>query len=101
MRIVLTGGATGGHIYPALAIGDTFKKKDPDCEIIYIASGKQLEKDIISDKGYPLYNVESRPLDRRNLRKIAGTLGGTLKGRKQALKIMKEFKPDVVINQTI
>ena len=39
MRIVLTGGATGGHIYPALAIGDAFKARDPETEIIYIASG--------------------------------------------------------------
>lgn len=98
MRIVLTGGATGGHIYPALAIGDTFREKDPGCEIIYIASGKQLEKEIIPDKGYTLYEVESRPLDRRNIRKIVNTLGGTLKGRNQALKIMKEFKPDVVVS---
>ena len=98
MKIVLTGGATGGHIYPALAIGDTFKAKDPGCEIIYIASGNSLEKQIIPDKGYTLYEVESRPLDRRNIRKIASTLGGTLKGRKQALKIMKGFKPDVVVS---
>lgn len=98
MRIVLTGGATGGHIYPALAIGDTFKAKDPDCEVIYIASGHQLEKDIIPDKGYELYEVESKPLDRHNIRKLAGTLGGTLKGRREALRIMKKFRPDVVVS---
>ena len=46
MRIVLTGGATGGHIYPALAIGDAFRARDPETEIIYIASGKALEKTI-------------------------------------------------------
>lgn len=98
MRIVLTGGATGGHIYPALAIGDTFKEKDPDCEIIYIASGKPLEKQIIPDHGYELYEVESKPLDRQNIRKIVSTLGGTMKGRGQALRIMKKFKPDIVVS---
>ena len=47
MRIVLTGGITGGHIYPALAIGDKFKAEDPSCEIIFIAKGEPLEKQII------------------------------------------------------
>ena len=58
MRIVLTGGVTGGHIYPAIAIGDKFKAEDPSCEIIYIASGKPLEKSIVADAGYELVEVE-------------------------------------------
>lgn len=98
MRIVLTGGATGGHIYPALAIGDAFRKHDPGCDIIYIASGKQMERDIIPDHGYELYEVKTVPLDRRNLVKLAGTVGGTLHGRQQAMKIIKKFRPDVVIS---
>lgn len=98
MRIVLTGGATGGHIYPALAIGDAFKARDPECEIIYIASGRPLERAIIPDHGYKLYEVESSPLDRHSIRKAAGTAAKTLRGRNQALKIMKEFRPDVVVS---
>ncbi len=98
MRIVLTGGATGGHIFPALAIGDAFRERDPDCEIIYIASGKQMEKDIIPDHGYELYEVKAVPLNRRNVIKLAGTLTGTLHGRRQAMKIIKQFKPDVVVS---
>ena len=98
MKVVLTGGATGGHIYPALAIGDALKERDPGCEVIYIASGKSLEKQIIPAHGYKLYEVESRPLDRKNLKKIGSTLGGTLKGTRQAKKIMKQFKPDVVVS---
>ena len=98
MRIVLTGGATGGHIYPALAIGDAFRKHDPGCEIIYIASGKELEKKIIPDHGYELFEVKTVPLDRRNIIKLAGTVGGTLQGRRQAMKIIKKFRPDIVIS---
>lgn len=98
MRIVLTGGATGGHIYPALAIGDAFREKDPDCEIIYIASGRPMEKSIIPEHGYELYQVKCVPLDRRNLRKVFGTVRGTMKGRNEALKIMKKFRPDVVVS---
>lgn len=98
MRIVLTGGATGGHIYPALAIGDAFKARDPETEIIYIASGRPLEKSIIPDHGYKLYEVETAPLDRRSVAKAALTAAKTLKGRQQARKIMKKFRPDIVVS---
>ena len=47
MKIVLTGGCTGGHIYPALAIGDKFRAEDPSGEVIYIAKGEDLERQII------------------------------------------------------
>ena len=47
MRIILTGGCTGGHIYPALAIGDKFREMDPDCEIIYVAHAYGLETEIV------------------------------------------------------
>lgn len=98
MRIVLTGGATGGHIYPALAIGDAFKARDPETEIIYIASGRPLEKSIIPDHGYELYEVETAPLDRRSIAKAAVTAAKVLKGRQQARKIMKKFRPDIVVS---
>lgn len=98
MRIVLTGGITGGHIYPALAIGDKFRETDPDTEIIYIAKGRPLEKQIIPEHGYKLYAVTCEALDRSNILKAAGTTLSTLKGRREALAIMKKFRPDVVIS---
>lgn len=98
MKIVLTGGCTGGHIYPALAIGDKFREKDPDCEIIYIASGEPLERDIIPKHGYTLYEVESTYFDRSNLRKLAGTVKTTMRGRKEARSILEQFRPDAVIS---
>ena len=98
MRIVLTGGAAGGHIYPALAIGDTMKQKVPGSEVIYIASGNPMEQSIIPDHGYKLYTVTTAPLDRKNIRKAARTAARTLKGRREAIKIMKEFRPDAVVS---
>lgn len=98
MRVVLTGGCTGGHIYPALAIGDKFREMDPGNEIIYIARGEPLERTIIPDHGYTLYEVSSEALDRSNALKFADTMKATLKGRRQAMRIMRKFKPDVVIS---
>ena len=98
MRIVLTGGCTGGHIYPALAIGDKFRQEDPGCEIIYIACGEPLEREIIPAHGYRLYEVEATGLDRSNPARLYNTVKRTLKGRDEALRILKEFRPDAVIS---
>ena len=98
MRIVLTGGVTGGHIYPAIAIGNKFKEKDPDAEIIYIAHGYSLEKKIIGDAGFELYEVESEPFYRHDLKHLPKTLLLNMKGRGKAIRIMKKFKPDIVVS---
>lgn len=97
MRAIVTGGGTGGHIYPALAIADKIKEKEPDSQILYIGNDIGLEKDIVPKSGYPMELVSAKWLDRRNIVKIFDTGFSTLKGVMQAMKIMKKFKPDVVI----
>lgn len=98
MRVVLTGGCTGGHIYPALAIGDKFREKDPSCEIIYIGFKEGLETSIVPAAGYELKCVECEWIRRDNPAKMFKTLNGTGRGRRQAINIMKEFKPDIVMS---
>lgn len=98
MKIVLTGGCTGGHIYPALAIGDKFREKDSNNEVIYIGYENGLETSIVPKEGYELKCVNCQWIRRDNPIKMIKTVAGTLKGRKQAIEIMKEFKPDVVVS---
>lgn len=97
MKCIVTGGGTGGHIYPAIAIADKIKEKDPDAEILYIGNDIGLEKDIVPTAGYRMEMVSAKWLDRRNLLRIFDTGLSTLRGVHQSLKIMKKFKPDVVI----
>ena len=98
MKVVLTGGCTGGHIYPARAIGDKFREMDPDCEIIYIGHQWGMETTIVPNAGYTLKIVEADWLRRDNVVRMAKTLHNTNKGSIQARKIMKEFKPDIVVS---
>ena len=98
MKIVLTGGCTGGHIYPALAIGDKFRAEDPSNEVIYIAKGEDLERQIIPAHGYKLYEVDSTWFDRSDPVRLATTIRRTLNGRRDAIKLMKRFRPDAVIS---
>ena len=97
MRVIVTGGGTGGHIYPAIAIADKIKEKEPDSEILYIGNDIGLEKDIVPQTGYPMELVSAKWLDRRNLFKLFDTGFSTMRGIRQAYRIMKKFKPDVVI----
>lgn len=98
MKVVLTGGCTGGHIYPALAIGDKFRAEDPSNEVIYIAKGEDLERQIIPAHGYKLFEVDSTWFDRSNPVRLATTIRRTLNGRRDAIKLMKKFRPDAVIS---
>lgn len=98
MKIVLTGGCTGGHIYPALAIGDKFKEKQSDVEILYIAYADGLETEIVPKAGYELECVTAHWIERSNPAAIARTIHRTMKGRREAYALMKKFRPDVVVS---
>lgn len=98
MRIILTGGCTGGHIYPALAIGDKFKQMDPECEILYIGHALGLEVNIVPEHGYTLKTVTADWVDRSNFLRMFGTVVSTEKGKLEAYMIMRRFKPDIVIS---
>ena len=97
MRVIVSAGGTGGHIYPALAIINKIKEKNKDAEILYIGTTTRMEKDII-----PSHNIKYVGLDTYGLqRKISidniKTVVKFLKAIKKAKQIIKEFKPDIVI----
>lgn len=98
MKIVLTGGCTGGHIYPALAIGDKFKKESAKNEIIYVGRDFGMETTIVPAAGYELKTVTADWVHRENPIKMVKTLLRTQKGKREATKILKEFKPDIVVS---
>ena len=80
MRVIVTGGGSGGHIYPAIAIADKIKEKEPQSEILYIGNDIGLEKTIVPQTGYPMKLVSAKWLDRRNIFKIFDTGFTTMKG---------------------
>lgn len=97
MKVIITAGGTGGHIYPALAIINKIKEKEPNSEFIYIGTHNRMEKDII-----PKYNIKYIPLEIYGLSKkyiLRDIKNVFLIGNayKKCKNIMKEFKPDIVI----
>lgn len=97
MRVIMTGGGTGGHIYPAVAIADRIKERTLDSEILFIGTEKGLEKDLVPKCGYDIRFIPVCGINRRNILKNFKTAKEYIAGKKQAKKIMEEFKPDVVI----
>ena len=58
MRIIVSGGGTGGHIYPALALIEAIKQKDPQAEVLYVGTHRGLESRIVPDAGIPFKTIE-------------------------------------------
>ncbi|MGL4535523.1 MAG: glycosyltransferase, partial [Weissella cibaria] len=97
MRIVVSGGGTGGHIYPALATVKQLKKQDPSTEVLYIGGERGLEKTIVPDAGFAFKALAvqgfKRSLSVDNFKTIYLFLSATRKAKQMLL----DFKPDVVV----
>lgn len=96
MRIVVTAGGTMGHINPALAIIDEFKKEEKDLEVLYIGTHNRMEKDVIPKKGIPYESIEIYGFTKNIINDLKDIVL-IYKGIKRCKEILKEFKPDVVI----
>ncbi len=97
MRVIVSAGGTGGHIYPALAIINKIKEEEPDSEFLYIGTTNRMEKDLVPSLGYRYEGLEvtgfKRKLTFDNIRTITNFIGAI----KKAKAIIKDFNPDVVI----
>lgn len=96
MRVIISAGGTGGHIYPALAIINKIKEKEPDSEFLYIGTHNRMEKDIVPAKGIPFKSIEMYGFSKKIFRNIK-TVKCLFKAFKECKKMIKEFNPDIVI----
>ena len=97
MRAIITAGGTGGHIYPALAIHDKIMEMEPSSKILYIGTKDRMEKDIVPNRnieyiGLEVYGIK-RSICFKNIKSIICYLKAIIKSK----KIIKDFKPDIVI----
>ncbi|RZJ61070.1 MAG: UDP-N-acetylglucosamine--N-acetylmuramyl-(pentapeptide) pyrophosphoryl-undecaprenol N-acetylglucosamine transferase, partial [Flavobacterium sp.] len=96
-KFILSGGGTGGHIYPAIAIADELKVRYPDSEILFVGASDRMEMQKVPQAGYKIIGLWIAGLQRRVTidnalfpLKLASSLY-------KSIRIVKEFKPDVVI----
>lgn len=97
MRVIISAGGTGGHIYPALAIANKIKERDKKAEILYVGTSNRMEKDTVPQAGFKFVGIKidglHRKLSLKNIRSAFLFASGISKCK----KIIKKFNPDVVV----
>jgi len=96
-RIIIAGGGTGGHIFPAIAIANALKKKDSSIEILFVGAKGKMEMEKVPQAGYKIIGLDIAGFNRSSLIKNIGLPFKIIKSYFQARKIMSEFKPAAVV----
>ncbi|HYE82686.1 MAG TPA: undecaprenyldiphospho-muramoylpentapeptide beta-N-acetylglucosaminyltransferase [Clostridia bacterium] len=97
MRVILSGGGTGGHIYPAVSVAKEIKKHYKNAEILFIGTEKGLESSIVPKEGFKLLKIKVRGFERKLSFGNVTAVKESFVGLFVVSKIIKDFKPDIVI----
>lgn len=96
-KVIISGGGTGGHIYPAVAIANELKAKDPSIEILFVGAEGKMEMEKVPKAGYKIVGLPIAGINRSNLLSNIGLPIKLTKSLLKARSVLKEFKPNVVI----
>lgn len=97
MRIIVSGGGTGGHIYPAITIVRAIQEKVPEAEFLYVGTKRGLESDIVPKEGIPFTTVDLQGFERHFTLANLKRAGKAMVGVAKAMGIVRKFRPDVVV----
>lgn len=102
MRVIMTGGGTGGHVYPAIAIADRIRKEEPDSAILFLGSRVGIEEEAVSRAGYDIQIIPARWFDRgfgavKDTVEFIKASAVSAVGIFDALGRMRRFRPDVIV----
>lgn len=97
VRIIIGGGGTGGHIFPAVSIANALKKQHPDTEILFVGAEGRMEMQRVPAAGYRIIGLPVAGFDRKHLLKNIGVLVKLVRSQLKARKIIKDFKPHAAV----
>ena len=97
LRIIVSGGGTGGHIFPAVSIANAIKELYPDTEILFIGAEGRMEMQRVPAAGYKIIGLPVAGFDRKHLLKNISVLIKLFKSQLMARKIIKDFKPHAAV----
>ena len=95
MRYLISGGGTGGHIFPAVSIANALKDLDPEAEILFVGALGRMEMERVPQAGYEIVGLPVRGFDRKKPWKNVSVLIDLSKSIRQVKKIIRDFKPNV------
>ena len=96
-KIIIAGGGTGGHIFPALAIANALRKKEPDMDILFVGANGKMEMEKIPEAGYPIKGIDIAGYNRSSFIKNVALPYKLIKSFLQVKEIFKGFKPQAAI----
>ncbi|MGN8071617.1 undecaprenyldiphospho-muramoylpentapeptide beta-N-acetylglucosaminyltransferase [Mucilaginibacter sp. SG564] len=96
-RIIISGGGTGGHIFPAIAIANALKNIDPAIEILFVGANGRMEMEKVPAAGYKIIGLDIQGIQRKSVWKNVMFPVKLLNSVRRALKIIKDFKPDAAV----
>jgi len=96
-KIIVSGGGTGGHIFPAVSIANALRKRYPDSEILFVGALGRMEMERVPAAGYKIVGLPVSGFDRKNMLRNVKVLYNLLKSMIRAQQIVRSFKPDVAI----
>ena len=94
-KFIISGGGTGGHIFPALSIANELKRRYPDCEILFVGAEDRMEMEKVPAAGYPIVGLPVSGFDRSSLVKNFQVVARLLKSLHLAKKTVRDFRPDI------
>jgi UDP-N-acetylglucosamine--N-acetylmuramyl-(pentapeptide) pyrophosphoryl-undecaprenol N-acetylglucosamine transferase len=95
MKVLISGGGTGGHIFPAVSIANALRAIDPSCDILFVGALGRMEMERVPQAGYPIIGLPVRGIDRRKIWRNVGVAIDFIRSMRQVRKIIREFRPDV------
>ena len=96
-RIIISGGGTGGHIFPAVSIANAIKELRPDAEILFVGAEGRMEMQRVPDAGYKIIGLPVAGFDRKHLWKNFAVLMKLARSQWKARRIIKQFRPQVAV----
>jgi len=96
IKVIISGGGTGGHIFPAISIANALRRIDPATEILFVGAEGRMEMQEIPSAGYRIIGLPVEGLDRKNILRNIRVSVRLLKSLRMAKRIISDFKPDVV-----
>ncbi len=97
LNVLVSGGGTGGHIFPALSIANEVRRRYPDANILFVGAEGRMEMEKVPAAGYKIIGLPVSGFDRKNLLRNFKVLARLYKSLKMAKSILKDFKPDIAI----
>lgn len=97
LKVIISGGGTGGHIFPAISIAGAIRQLCPDAEILFVGAENRMEMQRVPAAGYEIKGLPVAGFDRQHLLKNIAVLWKLMKSRRMARRIIKDFRPDVAV----